>query len=305
VKLASPRTTHLRQAGLLACLFVFCVGLFPTEADAQSRRERPPARYIQFGKPDQVEGTKILENFRLQGIAGDYYLEFNLRVLPRRGDTRVVTGGRLWGSRNDMGPVSRVELPAVEGSPVRRLLVQNGAQGAVWVSPPTDGLLATAGALDPAAMFAPLAGTGLTAFDLQMPYLYWSDFVFEGVAPVRGRPAHVFLLYPPADIVALKPELMGVRVFLDTQFGALVQSHQIGAEERVLKSLTVLDLKKVDEQWMVKTIDLRDETTRDKTQFVVTGAALGLDFSGVLFEPSSLTEGINPPPADRVRSLGR
>lgn len=277
----------------------------PVEAEAQSRRYRPPARYIQFGKPDQAEGAKILENFRQQGIAGDYYLEFDLRVLPRRGDTRVVTGARLWGSRNETGPVSRVELPAVEGSPVRRLLVQNGAQGGVWVSSASTALPATAGALDPSALFTPLAGTGLTAFDLQMPYLYWSDFVFEGVAPVRGRPAHVFLLYPPEDIATLKPELTGVRVYLDTQFGALVQSQQIGAEERVLKSLTVLDLKKVDDQWMVKTIDLRDETTRDKTQFVVTGAALGLDFSGVLFEPASLTEGIAPPPAERVRRLAQ
>ncbi len=304
MELASLRTTLSRQAGLLACLVVFCATLLPVDAEAQPRRYRPPARYIQLGKPDQAEGRKILENFRQQGIAGDYYLEFDLRVLPRRGDTRVVTGGRLWGSRNDTGPVSRVELPAVDSAPVRRLLVQNGAQGAVWVSPVSAGLPAAGGALDTAALFTPLAGTGLTTFDLQMPYLYWSDFVFEGVAPVRGRPAHVFLLYPPDDIAALKPELTGVRVYLDTQFGALVQSQQIGGDERVLKSLTVLDLKKVDDQWMVKTIDLRDEITRDKTQFVVTGAALGLDFSGVLFEPASLAEGITPPPANRVRRLG-
>ena len=304
MELASLRTTLSRQAGLLACLVVFCATLLPAEAEAQSRRYRPPARYVQFGKPDQAEGRKILENFRQQGIAGDYYLEFDLRVLPRRGDTRVVTGGRLWGSRNDTGPVSRVELPAADSTPVRRLLVQNGARGAVWVSPASAGLPAAGGVLDTAALFTPLAGTGLTPFDLQMPYLYWSDFVFEGVAPVRGRPAHVFLLYPPDDIAALKPELTGVRVYLDTQFGALVQSQQIGADERVLKSLTVLDLKKVDDQWMVKTIDLRDEITRDKTQFVVTGAALGLDFSGVLFEPASLAEGIAPPPANRVRRLG-
>jgi hypothetical protein len=304
VELASLRTTLSRQAGLLACLVVFCATLLPTEAEAQSRRYRPPARYVQFGKPDQEEGRKILESFRQQGIAGDYYLEFDLRVLPRRGDAKLVAGGRLWGSRNEIGPVSRVELPAVNGEPVQRLLVQNGAKGSVWVSPSSSVLPAAGGALDTAALFKPLAGTGLTAFDLQMPYLYWGDFVFEGVAPVRGRPAHVFLLYPPDDIAALKPEMTGVRVYLDTQFGALVQSQQIGAEERVLKSLTVLDLKKVDDQWMVKTIDLRDETTRDKTQFIVTGAALGLDFSGVLFEPASLAEGITPPPANRVRRLG-
>ncbi len=288
---------------MLACLVVFWAAL-PNEAWAQSHRYRPPARYVQFKEPNQVEGRKILEDFRQQGISGDYYLEFDLRVLPRRGETRVVTGGRLWGSRNDRGPVSRVELPAVDGAPARRLLVQNGPQGAVWVTPPSGMSMTSKGELDAAALFEPLAGTDLTAFDLQMPFLYWSDFVFEGVAPVRGRPAHVFLLYPSDDIVARKPELSGVRVFLDTQFGALVQAQQIGSEERVLKSITVLDLKKVDDQWMVKVIDVRDEATRNKTQFVVTGAALGLDFSGVLFEPANLAEPVTPPPASRVRRLG-
>jgi len=288
---------------LFACLVVFSA-LTPLESWGQSKRYRPPARYVQFGQPDQAEGRKILENFRQQGVSGDYFLEFELHVLPRRGETHVVKGGRLWGGRNDIGPVSRVELPAVEGASARRLLVQNGATGSVWIA----GTAATAtlpGALDPSALFAPLAGTDLTAFDLQMPFLYWNDFVFEGVAPVRGRPAHVFLVYPPADIVALKPELTGVRVYLDTQFGALVQAQQIGTEERVLKSITVLDLKKVDDQWMVKTIDLRDESTRNKTQFVVTGAALGLDFSAALFDSTALGSAITPPPAERIHQLSQ
>jgi hypothetical protein len=298
---ASLRTIHSRQAILLACLVVFSA-LTPLETWGQSKRYRPPARYVQFGQPDQSEGLKILENFRLQGISGDYYLEFELHVLPRRGESRVVSGGRLWGGRNETGPISRVELPAVEGASSRRLLVQNGSAGSVWIAG-TAATAALPGALDPSALFAPLAGTDLNAFDLQMPFLYWHDFVFEGVAPIRGRPAHVFLVYAPADIVALKPELTAVRIYLDTQFGALVQAQQIGAEERVLKSITVLDLKKVDDQWMVKTIDLRDETTRNKTQFVVTGAALGLDFAGGLFDPASLGSAITPPSAERIHRL--
>jgi hypothetical protein len=83
-----------------------------------------------------------------------------------------------------------------------------------------------------------------------------------------------------------------------------VQAEQIGADERVLKSMAVLDLKKVDGQWMVKTVDLRDETTRDKTQFVVIGAALGLDFSPVLFSPEALSRNIAPPDSSRIRKLG-
>ena len=284
---------------MLACLVVFGA-LLAGSAFAQSRQYRPPAHYVQIGKPDQAEGRKILEEFRRKGISGDYYLEFSLRVLPRRGDERVVQG-RMWGGRNDQGPVSRVILqPGVTGAE-RRLLVQNGPQSVLWAWPDAGGQVAPLGA---AALFAPLADTDLTAFDLQMPFIYWNDFVFEGVEPVRGRPAHVFLLYPPAAISAQKPDLAGVRVYLDTQFGALVQAAQIGTENQTLKSITVLDLKKVDDQWIVKTIEVRDEKTRNKTQFAITGAALNLDFSGGLFEPAALSDAISPPAASRIRRMG-
>ena len=99
-------------------------------------------------------------------------------MLPRRGDEHVVQG-RLWGGRNDRGPVSRVILQPGEAKE-RRLLVQNGPESAVWLWPGPGGQVATLGS---AALFTPLADTDLTAFDLQMPFLYWSDFVFEGLAP--------------------------------------------------------------------------------------------------------------------------
>lgn len=288
---------------MLACL-VFFAATVPVEAWAQSRRYRPPARYVQIGEPDQAEGRKIMVEFRKLSLAGDSYLEFELHVLPRRAEGRKVPGARLWASRNEQGPISRVEIPGVNGGAPQRLLVQNGPAGAVWTTAKTGAVSADPVVLDPGALFVPLAETNITAFDLQMPFLYWNDFVFEGVAPVRGRPAHVFLMYPPDEIAARKPDLFGVRVYLDTQFGALVQAQQIGADDKPIKSITILDLKKVDDQYLPKLIDVRDDLTRDKTQFVVTGAALGLDFSAALFDPAFLAEPVTPPPASRVRRVG-
>lgn len=110
-------------------------------------------------------------------------------------------------------------------------------------------------------------------------------------------------MYPPAEIIAKRPQLTGVRVYLDTQFNALVQAEQIGAENALLKSITILDLKKVDDQWIPKSIDVRDEETRNKTRFAVTGVALGLDLLPMLFEPASLGEPVQPPPAGRIRAV--
>jgi hypothetical protein len=223
-------------------------------------------------------------------LAGDYALDFTLRVMPRRGPERTVAG-RLYGTRNDSGPISLAEFPAgTEGA--RRVLVQNGANSGVWTVA-ADGVDSVA--VGAAQLFAPLAGTDLTAFDLQMPFLYWEDCVYEGIVSVRGRPAHRFLAYPPAAISAARPALTAVRFYLDTQFSALVQAEEIGPEQTVVKTIMVLDLKRTQDRWIVRTIDLRDEATRNKTRFRIQAAALGLTLPPILFSPAHLP---SPPDVD-------
>lgn len=254
------------------------------------RTVRPAPSYVQFGQPDQAEGAKILRGFRGMGIAGDYFLEFKLRVMPRRGSEQEFKG-QLWGSLSETGPLSRISLASAGVE--RRFLLKNGPVPAGWDWTAASGQVAP---LEVSSLFAPIIpGTQLTVFDLQMPYLYWEDFVFEGVSKIRGRPAHTFLLYPTAEFVAGYPGLSAVRVHLDTQFNALVQTELIDEKGRPYKSLSVLDLKKVGEQWMVKTIDLRDERSRDKTRFQVTGAALSLELAPTVFELEALAESVTAP----------
>jgi hypothetical protein len=298
---AKSSKDFFRQVAVLAaCLLFFTAA--PLTSIAQSKTYRPPPNYVQFGKPDPAEGRRIIEDFRQKGLSADLYLQFEFRVMPRRGEGKTVAA-HLWIGRNEKGPIWRMELNPDDSAAQRRLLVQNGPQSALWSWQPGP-LNQTAKPLGLDALFEPLADTDFTAFDLQMPFLYWNDFVFEGVARVRGRPAHVFLMYPPAEITAKHPQLTGVRVYLDTQFNALVQAEQIGADNHLLKSITILDLKKVDEQWIPKSIDVRDEVTRNKTRFAVTHVAARMDFLPTVFEPAVLPESIQPPPDDRLRSVG-
>jgi hypothetical protein len=263
----------------------------PTTLHAQSRLNRPVPRYVQVQPPDQKAGAEILREMRAMDTAGDYYFDFELRVLPRRGEERRVPG-RLWGGRTPEGPVSRLVLfGTAEGE--KRLLVQGGPRPAAWQWPAADGA-ATIG-MDEGALFEPLAGTDLSAFDLQMPFLYWTDFVYEGKARLNDRPADAFLLYPPASLAKRRPDLAAMRVYLDPQYHAIVQAEQLGADERVLKSMRIVELKKVGETWIVKAVELRDEATRNKTRFVVRTAAVDRDFSSALFEPGNLSGSFNPP----------
>ena len=264
---------------------------------AQPKGFRPPPNYVTTAKPDQVEGERILGEFRQLGVAGDYWLEFELRVMPRRGAGRSVAG-QLLGSRNESGPITRLTIPGAAGlSGERRWLIQGGPQAAAWQ---WSGATGETVALAATGLFEPLGGTELTLFDLQMPFLHWTDFVYEGLTRLRGRPAHSFVLYPPADLAAVRPGLTGVRVLLDTQFQALVQAEFLGTKGAVEKSISVLDLKKVGEQWMVKSIDLRNSVTRDKTRFEVTATAMNLALPAGTFSSSALAQ--EPPliPAAKI-----
>jgi len=283
-----------------ACLaFLWVV---PTPGGAQPRLTDPtPPRYLHLTPADQTEGKKVLEEFRQHGWGqgGAYFLEFELHVLPRRGEERVVPG-RLWGGRNETGPITRVELQPGGKEAEQRLLVQVGVKSSVW------SWTAAAGVVNPEgkAVFEPLAGTDLTAFDLQMPFLYWPDFVYEGVESLRDRPTHVFLMGPPVgsdDGELPKGIARNVRIWLDTQFNALVQAEELDRDQQPLKAITVLDLKKVGEQWIVKSVDVRNELTRDKTQFAVTGAALNQNFPPELFEPARLGDPAAAP--DQVQKI--
>ena len=275
---------------LAACVLLPAASLSAQIASAS----RPAPVYVSGGAADQAEGRQALEEFRASGIAGTYWLEFDLRVLPHKGAERTVHG-QIFGTRNKLGPLTRLNLANPEGD--QTWLIQSGPQPASWVQ--NQGQPAPR-ALTAAESLQPISDTDLTLFDLQMPFLYWEDFVYEGIAKVRSRPAYSFILYPPADLAAARPELGAVRVALDTQFHALVQAEFLDPKGSSIKSITVLDLKKVGEQWLVKSIDLRNRANRDKTRLEVTAAALSLTLPDTVFTPESLGTPVALPEGTKV-----
>lgn len=262
---------------------------------AQESELRPSPRYLQ-GSRDEAEGARALAQFRRAGLAGDYWLEFELRILPRGGAERSELG-QLYGTQRAEGPWSRLVLPGSGGVATEQRWLFGVGRPEAWKwapdSPPH--------ALGPGESFAAISGTDITLFDLQMPFLQWSESVYEGLAKVRGRPAHTYLLYAPAGVRAVQPELAAVRVSLDGQFLALVQVELLDAAGRALKTVAVLEVKKLGEQWIVKSVDVRNPRTRDKTRFTVVAAALDQRWPATAFSPGGLGDENPAVPAGAVR----
>lgn len=257
----------------------------------------PRPELAQVGKPDAKEAAHLIEQFRQAGLPGEYYLEFELRQMPRRRSDGPTFAGRWWGSRNDEGAVVRIELTDPTGT-THRLLLQNGANARVWrfeAGRPVE--------LDVQGLMAPLVpGIEVSAFDLQMPYLYWPDASVEKITRVLGRPAYAFVFPAPAAFKAQFAGIGAARAYLDTQFNVPTQTEVLGPAGQVVKSLALLSLQTVNKQTLPKTADYRNEVTRDKTRLQVTAVGLNLDLPDVLFRPANLAQpGLIPDPERVVR----
>jgi hypothetical protein len=284
----------------LFALLLGAAGLLPG-----ATAPRPAPKYLQ-AKPDQAEGAQVLQSFRSLGIQGTYWLKFDLRVMPHKGDERVLHG-EMFGTHGQGGPLSRLSVhdsSSPDGDHEQSFIFQSGKEPSAWIrNSGQHDLLPHK--MEDYDLLARVSDTDLTLFDLLMPFLHWADYVYEGVANVRGRPAHVFLLYPPVPLEAPAggKAPSAVRVFLDTQFSAMTQVEWLDADGKALKTVTVLDLKKVGEQWLVKSIDVRNLVTRDKTRLAFKAVALDLVLPAGTFAPDRLAEPAPPVPREKIQGL--
>jgi hypothetical protein len=255
-----------------------------------------PPELSQFGKPDAAEAARLIEGVRQAGIAGQYFLEFELHALPLRGEEKVFKGA-LWGGRNEQGVVMRIELVDDSGKE-HRLLLQNGANPSVtrWAGD-------RVAPLEPAQLLAPvIPGVDVSAFDLQMPYLYWPDPIVEKITrSILGRPANVFLFKAPAEFIAQHPEVSAVRANLDTQYNAIIQTEVLGPDgQQIVKSFALLAIKRIGDQAVPKQVDYRNDKTRNKTRLQITGASLRLNLPPQTFDRASLVRPATRPPSAQI-----
>lgn len=237
------------------------------------------------------EAVRRMQLFRMQRLVGDFCFQFQLEHKPRKGPT-VRHQGILYGSWNERGPVSRFKLfpeyigkdPAIKRSPVE-MIVQNGASPQAWMRcQATDAfVLITDGAL-----FEPVfAGVLYTPFDLQMPFVFWDEYLYEGPVRVLSRIGQRFLMQAPIGCLADQNGITAVRIVLDDAYDALLQVDVLEQTDRLRSRFTVRGLKKIQGQHIVKEIELKDVQSKDATSFKVKAASLGLIFDDAVFDPNS------------------
>ena len=267
---------HMQACGLLGAV--------------QTLQPRPQVSQAQQSQLDLLKAEKVLQDFRNQRLGGDYSFKFDLRHMPRRGPTATYRG-QLWGTWSASGAQTKIIIPGNgndDGNSLT-LLVHNGPQPKVWQlanNPPVS-----ARQLSGEELFEPLLpGLIVTPFDLQMPFIFWPEHVFEEKTKKLGRTLFVFLMYPPENTAMHNPALGAVRIFLEEKSRQWLKAELVDKDGQTLKSFKIISVKRIGKEGFPRTIDFFDERSRSKTRFRVTAAALGQKFPRDHFLPQHLAK---------------
>ncbi|WP_309397475.1 outer membrane lipoprotein-sorting protein [Cerasicoccus maritimus] len=238
---------------------------------------------------DQEEGREIIESFRHQRLRGDFIFLFDLVHQPARAKD-VVYQGIMWGTWNEQGPLNRVSVwpKGKRATKTREYIVQGGAEPRVWKL--RDGKAVELSKEEQGEPFFP--EMNYTPYDFVMPFAHWDVYEYtKSTRLARGRPAHFFTFYAPGDVAERMPDLAAVELAIDASFNAPLSAKMYDTEGKRLRTLDVGGFKEIEDQYIVKEIDLIDERSGDKTRFRVTGAALNMSIPAALFAPESLPKG--------------
>ena len=259
-------------------------------------QDRAPTRIGKTERLTDEQAINRLNQFRNQRLSKDFTFHFELEHIPRRGDSTFYHG-YMWGTWNANGPLIRTRyctLPdAFHGRSIE-LILQNGRQPSAWfrnlesVEPTAPRLRPEFVQLPPTHWYRPiLPGVDYTPFDLLMPFTYWEDTKYVKPDKVKGRPAQMYEAFPPNNFPGANVKFSSIRYALDDSYNALLRVETLDTNRKPIQTFQILSFKKIEEgEWIVKTIDLINEVTRDKARFQVRAARLHDSLPPMLFDPS-------------------
>lgn len=293
--------SHRIMRVYLAFFCVFFSALFVPSAGIADEVRGEPGGLDPLGKEaDQSFGLQVLEQYRLVGVVKDFEFGVELKIMPRRGKTTQVSGLMI-GKDNGNGLKARIDfiLPSLEKSSsveTFRLLWENGLNPRVWQSGGPQNFATDL--MKPVEYLEDLVGSDVSTFELLMPFQYWQSFYYEGETEFRSRKTHVFWMYPPKGEDGLTGRLSGVRLYIDGEFHSMIRAEVFSSQKEHLKTLSLIDLKKVNGVWIPKELDVRNEQTRDKTRIKIVDATIGVDLFPYFLTPESLGSTIIGVPLD-------
>lgn len=268
--------------------FIFCLFVLftlPMKAQDDFRRLSPE------------DAAKVLSEFRAYRMPGDFCMQFEITHYLRKSDETETCAGTLYGTWEHSVPILRIEI--ARGDVKKSYLLRGGKTPELWTLDAENRPCR----MDKNSTEPFFENLIFTPFELQTPFVYWENAQYERTRRFRGRPVHFFKMMPPENFTAENPEIGFVRIGFDRAYNALVSAEIFGEDGRLKKTFSLSRVQKIQEQYTIRELVLRDDTTRDKDEFLVTAAALNLRLPSDVFTPEGLSQPLPPVPERFLEKL--
>ena len=284
------KASSLKKAFTLAITFIF-IGTLPIVAQIGGRGpgKNTTKRLADLSHEEALTRVQAFRDYR---GSGDYLLQFDL-IVSGKNQSKKIYHGMLAGTWTHLGPLSRADLwqDGINQEHAEHFLFLGGHHPQAWVVHPTG---TTEAQLIPTEDFnlPLLPELPYTIYDFLMPFMYWDHLDYQGHKQIKGRPAYLFRMHPPT---AYQQFISYVDVALDASYNALIKTTTFDQNKKAETTSELISFKKIDSEWMVKTLDFTHEKKKTKVRFELKAAAMRLDLQPDLFEPASLHQTIVVP----------
>lgn len=234
------------------------------------------------------EAAQRWSEFSATRPAADYCFAFELEHKPRKGESRVYDG-LIWGTAGDITQANtRISLRDRDSKePAEFLILGNSGKPEIyrfkggktqklettqWLAPLMDGLI-----------YSP--------FDVLMPFKTWDSSYF---GPGRvARAVHFYDLKAPENFSGAN--ISKIRVALSREFNAPFQTEFFDKNGDVSRVLSLGSVKKFDEKWIVKELEMFDKNSRDRDTIKIVSAKFLKEFPEGIFDVEKLSKSFEAP----------
>jgi hypothetical protein len=133
------------------------------------------------------------------------------------------------------------------------------------VAPRTDAPLPEASPLDPAALERPFAGTDFWLSDLGLEFLHWPRQRLLRLEMTRGRSCRVLESLPPAPSTNGCARIVS---WIDVESDGVLRAEAYDARNKLVKEFNVGSFEKVEGQWQLRNLKIKDARTRRVTELL-------------------------------------
>ncbi|MDR1366740.1 MAG: outer membrane lipoprotein-sorting protein [Puniceicoccales bacterium] len=115
--------------------------------------------------------------------------------------------------------------------------------------------------------------------DILMLFLEWDSYEYLHPERVQGRNTHIFRFKTTGQVV---------EIAYDPVYGIILQVKYFDEKGKLLRIFNLLDLKKVQDTWFIKSIEVRDVPSNVTTQLMVKEVALEQPIPTDIFDKNAL-----------------